>query len=322
MTMKAIVTGAAGFIGSTLVDKLLGEGNEVVAVDNFDDYYAGKMKFLEPHLSHKDFKLHRIDILDLELLKRSFEGGDIVFHLAAQAGVRFSVANPLKVHNVNTTGTLNVLIAARDKGIAKVVNSSSSSVYGNATHLPVKEDDAPSPVSPYAVSKLAAEIYCRLFFELYGLPSVSLRYFTVYGPRQRPDMAIRIFTDRALRGLRPQIFGDGEQTRDFTFVHDAVDAIYRCTHLKNMDGSAMNICSGRTISVNKVVSAVLKATGREDLKPEYMPHQQGDVDHTWGDNAKARKQLGWEPRTDMNEALKKFVEWYVENRNSAPAQRT
>ena len=320
--MKAIVTGAAGFIGSTLVDRLLSQGHEVVAIDNFDDYYAGKMKFLEPHLSRKDFKLHRIDILDLEPLKRSFEGGDVVFHLAAQAGVRFSVNNPLKVHNVNTTGTLNVLIAAREKGIAKVVNSSSSSVYGNAKHLPVKEDDMPSPVSPYAVSKLAAETYCRLFYELYGLPNVSLRYFTVYGPRQRPDMAIRIFTDRALNGLRPQIFGDGEQTRDFTFIHDAVDAICRCADLKNMDGAAMNICGGRTISVNKVVEAVLKATGREDLKSEYLPHQQGDVDHTWGDNTKARKMLGWEPRTDMNDGLKRFVDWYVANRNSSSAQST
>ena len=313
--MKAIVTGAAGFIGSTLVDKLLSKGHEVVAVDNFDDYYAGKMRFLESHLNRADFKLHKIDILDLEALKRCFEGGDIVFHLAAQAGVRFSVNNPLKVHDVNTTGTLNVLIAARDKGVGKVVNSSSSSVYGNAKHLPVKEDDTLSPVSPYAASKLAAEIYCKVFFDLYGLPSISLRYFTVYGPRQRPDMAIRIFTDRALKGSRPQIFGDGEQTRDFTFIHDVVDAIYRCGDLSNLDGSALNICSSQTISVNKIVLAILKATGREDLKPEYLPPQQGDVEHTWGDNSKAGKLLGWKPQIAIDEGLKRFVEWYVSNRD-------
>ena len=313
--MKTIITGAAGFIGSTLVDRLLAEGHEVVAIDNFDDYYAGKMRFLEHHLNNANFTLHRIDILDLDALKRSFEGGDVVFHLAAQAGVRFSVENPLKVHNVNTTGTLNVLIAARDANVDKVVNSSSSSVYGNSKRLPVSEDAPLCPVSPYAVSKLAAEIYCRQFFDLYGLPSISLRYFTVYGPRQRPDMAIRIFTDRALSGLRPQILGDGKQTRDFTFVHDVVDAIYRSAYLKDLKGTTLNICSGRAIPILEVVSAVLKATGRDDLEPEFMPRQQGDVDHTWGDNSKARNLLGWSPRTEIAEGLKSFVDWYEETRD-------
>ena len=205
---------------------------------------------------------------------------------------------------------MNVLLAARDEGVRRVVSSSSSSVYGNAVRLPAREEDPTVPISPYAASKLAAEQYCRLFYELYGLQSVSLRYFTVYGPRQRPDMAIRIFTDRALDGLRPQIFGDGEQTRDFTFVSDVVDAIRRCADCPDPKGGALNICSGSTVSVNQVVSSILKAVGREDLEPEHLPSQPGDVDHTWGDSGKARELLGWQPKIMMDEGLGRFVDWY------------
>ncbi|MHC1710433.1 MAG: GDP-mannose 4,6-dehydratase [Methanomassiliicoccales archaeon] len=308
--MRAVVTGAAGFIGSTLTDLLLAEGHEVVGVDNFDDYYSGKMRFLSRHLDNKDFKLMEVDILDLDALRQSFEDADVVFHLAAQAGVRISVKDPLRSHHANTTGTLNVLLAARDEGVKRVVSSSSSSVYGNAVRLPAKETDPAVPISPYAASKLAAEYYCTLFYKLYGLQSVSLRYFTVYGPRQRPDMAIRIFTDRALDGLRPQIFGDGEQTRDFTFISDVVNAIRRCADCPDPKGEPLNVCSGSTVSVNQVVSAIMKAVGREDLEPEYLPPQPGDVDHTWGDNAKARELLGWQPKVKIDEGLSRFVEWY------------
>jgi len=310
--MRAVVTGAAGFIGSTLTDLLLEEGHEVVAVDNFDDYYSGKMRFLGRHLENPSFKLLETDILDLDALRQSFEDADVVFHLAAQAGVRISVKDPLRSHHANTTGTLNVLLAARDEGVRRVVSSSSSSVYGNAVRLPAKETDPAVPVSPYAASKLAAEYYCSLFYKLYGLESVSLRYFTVYGPRQRPDMAIRIFTDRALDGKRPQIFGDGEQTRDFTFITDVVDAIRRCADCPDPRGEPLNVCSGSTVSVNQVVGSILKAVGREDLRPEYLPPQPGDVDHTWGDNSKAKDLLGWEPKVKIDEGLLRFVQWYKE----------
>jgi UDP-glucose 4-epimerase len=269
------------------------------------------MRFLSRHLDNKAFKLMEIDINDIDALRQSFEDADVVFHLAAQAGVRISVQDPMRSHHANTTGTLNVLLAARDEGVKRVVSSSSSSVYGNAVRLPAREEDPTVPVSPYAASKLAAESYCTLFYKLYGLESISLRYFTVYGPRQRPDMAIRIFTDRALDGKRPQIFGDGEQTRDFTFITDVVDAIRRCADCPDPKGEPLNICSGSTVSVNQVVRSILKAVGREDLEPEYLPPQQGDVDHTWGDNTKARRLLGWGPKVKIDEGLHRFVEWYV-----------
>jgi UDP-glucose 4-epimerase len=308
--MRVAVTGAAGFIGSTLTDKLLEQGNEVVAVDNFDDYYSGKMRFLEPHMADPRFKLCQVDILDRVALEKCFEDVEVVFHLAAQAGVRISVKDPMRSHQANSTGTLNVLLAAKEKKVRRVVSSSSSSVYGNAKRLPVTESDVLVPISPYAASKLAAEDYCRLFHDLYGLQTVSLRYFTVYGPRQRPDMAIRIFTDRALKGLRPKIFGDGEQTRDFTYVDDVVDAIIRCAICPDPEGRPLNICSGRTVTVNQVVRQILKATGREDLVPEYLPPQPGDVDHTWGDNSRARQLLSWQPKVTIEEGISNFVEWY------------
>jgi|WetSurMetagenome_2_1015567.scaffolds.fasta_scaffold30520_3 UDP-glucose 4-epimerase len=312
--MKVAVTGAAGFIGSTLTDRLLQDGHHVVAVDNFDDYYSGKMRFLEPHLGDDSFELHQVSILEQKELERSFRGVEVVFHLAAQAGVRISVKDPMRSHQANATGTLSVLLAAREAGARRVVSSSSSSVYGNARKLPVSETDVAIPVSPYAASKLSAEMYCRLFYELYGLESISLRYFTVYGPRQRPDMAIRIFTDRALKGLPPQIFGDGEQTRDFTYIDDVVDAVYRCASCPDPKGEPLNVCSGRTVKVNHVVTEILKATGRTDLRPEHLGTQQGDVDHTWGDNSKAKALLDWRPKVGIEEGIRRFVEWYKDRR--------
>jgi len=312
--MRVAVTGAAGFIGSTLTDRLLEKDHEVVAIDNFDDYYSGKMRFLEPHVGSKNFQLHEIDILDTEKMMKALHGVETVFHLAAQAGVRISVKDPMRSHNANTTGTLSLLLAAKDAGVKRVVNSSSSSVYGNAKSLPVREDDNIVPVSPYAASKLAAEHYCRLFSELYGLETISLRYFTVYGPRQRPDMAIRIFTDRALKGLRPQIYGNGKQTRDFTYVDDVVDAIQRCAVCEDPKGRPLNICSSRTVTVNQVVREILRATEREDLTPEYLPAQLGDVDHTWGDSTNARTLLGWQAKVSIEEGISRFVEWYKDKR--------
>ncbi|MFA5314031.1 MAG: GDP-mannose 4,6-dehydratase [Methanomassiliicoccales archaeon] len=308
--MRIAVTGAAGFIGSTLTDRLLEIGHDVVAIDNFDDYYSGKMRFLEPHLKDPRFSLHEVSILSTDDMRHLFEGVDVVYHLAAQAGVRISVKDPMRSHQANATGTLSVLLAARDASVKRVVSSSSSSVYGNSKVRPVNEDMVLKPVSPYAASKLAAEDYCRLFYDLYGLQTMSLRYFTVYGPRQRPDMAIRIFTDRALKGLRPQIFGDGEQTRDFTYIDDVVDAIIRCGTCPDPKGRPLNICSGRTVTVNQVVKGILNATGREDLVPEYLPPQQGDVDHTWGDNKNAKELLGWTPKVTIEEGVKRFVQWY------------
>lgn len=304
------MTGAAGFIGSHLTDLLLSEGHEVKAIDNFNNCNSGNIQPLVKHEKNPDFEFMKADILDLECMKRTVKGADVVVHLAAQAGVRFSVANPIKTHIVNAVGTLNLLSACRDSGVRRFVNSSSSSVYGNAKRLPVKEGNPLDPVSPYAASKIVTELYCHLFNELYGLETISLRYFTVYGPRQRPDMAIRIFTDRVLRNQKPQIFGDGEQTRDFTYISDVVQAINSSIKRANPEGISLNICSGRRITVNHLVSTILRICDREDIEPEYLPEQPGDVEHTWGDNALAAKVLNWEPIIDIEEGLQRFVEWY------------
>lgn len=308
--MKIIVTGAAGFIGSHLTDLLLYEGHEVKAIDSFNDFNSSNIQPLIQHEKNPDFEFMKADILDLEHMKKTVKGADVVVHLAAQAGVRFSVANPIKTHIVNAVGTLKLLSACRDSGVRRFVNSSSSSVYGNAKRLPVKEGNPLEPVSPYAASKIVTELYCHLFNELYGLETISLRYFTVYGPRQRPDMAIRIFTDRVLRNQKPQIFGDGEQTRDFTYISDVVQAINSSIKCGNPKGISLNICSGRRVTVNHLVSTILQICDREDIEPEYLPEQPGDVEHTWGDNALAAKVLNWEPIIDLEEGLQRFVEWY------------
>jgi len=309
--MRIMVTGAAGFIGSTLVDRLLENGHEVVAVDNFDDYYAGKMRYLERHLHNPRFRLFRTDILNTEDMRCLMRDVQIVFHMAAQPGVRISVKDPMKSHRVNVRGTLSVLIAAKENGVTRVINSSSSSVYGDSRDLPVDEDHPPSPVSPYAASKLSAEHYCRVFNELYGLETVSLRYFTVYGPRQRPDMAIRIFIERLARGLPPQIFGDGEQTRDFTYIDDVVRALLLCAEGDIPEGGVLNICSGRSITLNEVVSLLRKIMHREDLVPEYLPPQPGDVRSTWGSYSRAFRLLGWRPEIGIEEGLRLSVDWYL-----------
>jgi len=285
--MRAVVTGAAGFIGSTLTDRLLAEGHEVVAVDNFDDYYSGKMHFLRRHLENERFRLLEIDILDLDALRRSFEGADVVFHIAAQAGVRISVRDPLKAHHANTTGTLHVLLAARDAGVRRVINSSSSSVYGNAVRLPAREEDPTVPISPYAASKLAAEHYCRLFHSLYGLDSVSLRYFTVYGPRQRPDMAFHIFCRSILENTPITILGDGAQTRDFTFVSDIVTA-NRAAARQAAGGEIFNIGGGSRVSLRDAVALLEEIAGRS-VPVIHKATAKGDVRDTWASTEKARQ---------------------------------
>ncbi|NLI74088.1 MAG: NAD-dependent epimerase/dehydratase family protein [Euryarchaeota archaeon] len=311
--MKVIITGAAGFIGSNLTERLLNEDHEVIGIDNFDDYYSGKSLFLEQSMAHPNFSLIHGDILNLQLLKETMKGADVVIHLAAQAGVRISVKDPLKSHMVNTVGTLNVLMASLDGGVKRVINSSSSSVYGNIDDRSVTEEDLVIPVSPYATSKLAAEIYCRQFYELYGLDTVSLRYFTVYGPRQRPDMAIRIFTESILNGLPPKIYGDGEQSRDFTYVDDVVAAICSAMSAPELKGVPINISGGKPITINRLVSELQAICGRTDLDPIYFPPQPGDVNHTWGDPTLAIKLLNWKARTGIREGLRNYVEWYVNN---------
>jgi UDP-glucose 4-epimerase len=304
-----MVTGGAGFIGSHLVERLLRDGHQVICYESFDEYYPGKRKNIGRNLENPDFELREKSILDTDALTSSLEGVDVVFHQAAQPGVRVSIKDPFKTYSVNINGTLNVLLACRDSDVKKVIYASSSSVYGNGVPRPTHEDCETRPISPYGVSKLATEHYCRIFGDLYGMKIVSLRYFTVFGPRQRPDMAIRKFTDLMATGKPVNIYGDGEQTRDFTYIADAVQANILAMGSSAADGEVLNIGGGSSVTVNQVVQKI-KEYFPEAPEPVCQDVQQGDVDHTLSDNSKAGRMLGWKPVVPFDDGLRYFIDWY------------
>lgn len=305
-----MVTGGAGFIGSHIVDRLLNKDYRVIVLDNFDDYYTRKLQNLQIHLSNPNFKLVKGNILDLPLLKKLMKNIDVVFHEAAQPGVRISVKDPMKSYKVNVEGTLNVLIAARDKNVDKVINASSSSIYGVPKKFPASENELSRPISPYGISKLIAENYCTSFFKLYGLKTLSLRYFTVYGERQRPDMAIRIFVDSFLQGKNPIVLGGGTQTRDFTYISDVVDANLMALK-SNAFGKVLNIGSGKKTSINDLVTTIARIMKVQNYSIIYKEKQLGDAPHTLSDISLAKKLLNWQPKVSLEEGLKKFVTWYI-----------
>ncbi|MFH1055306.1 MAG: SDR family NAD(P)-dependent oxidoreductase [Candidatus Altiarchaeota archaeon] len=303
---RVLVTGGAGFIGSHLCERLVKDGHDVTCIDNFDDYYSKKIKRDNIRPIVGEFKLIKADIRDLERLKRvvSQEEPDYVVHEAAQAGVRASVDNPVKTNEVNVTGTLNLLEATRDSDVKKTVFASSSSVYGRVEYLPFDEEHPKTPISPYGVSKLACENYFRVYEELYGMKYVALRYFTVYGPRIRPDLAISKFTRLALAGGELEVYGNGSKSRDFTHVSDAVEA----TTLALTRGSgAYNIGGGTTITVKELAERIIELTGKGRIK--YVEDQKGDVEHTSSDTTKARGELDWTPKVKFDDGLKGTVEW-------------
>ncbi len=312
-----LVTGGAGFIGSRLADKLLERASLVVVYDNFDDFYAGKEDNVAHNLRNPKYRLIKADILDYETLLRVMKEVDVVFHEAAQPGVRFSLENPLKTNRVNVEGTLNVLMAAKQTGVKKVVYASSSSVYGTPKYVPMDEGHPKNPSSPYAVSKLVAEEYCRVFSEVYGLEIVSLRYFSVYGPRQRPDQAVRAFAERIARGQPPIVYGDGSQTRDFTYVDDVVEATIKAAEVDDIGGEVFNIGFGRETSIKDLVHKLIKLMEVEGkVEPEFKPSYKGDFPRTLADNSKARRVLGWEPTTSLDEGLRLFLEWFKSHRGA------
>ncbi len=247
--------------------------------------------------------------MDLDALRESLEGVDVIFHEAAQPGIPISVKNPWKTYSTNVRGTLNVLLAAMDADVKKIVYASSSSVYGNDVQRPTVEDSETKPISPYGLSKLMTERLCGTFRELHGLNVVIMRYFTVFGPRQRPDMAIRKFAGLMSSGKPARIFGDGEQTRDFTYVSDVIDANILVLENDNADGEILNIGGGNSVTVNRVVSR-LGEYFSDAPEPTYEGIQHGDVDHTLADNSKAKHLLGWKPKVSFDEGLEAFVDWY------------
>jgi len=306
--MKVVVTGSAGFIGSNLAEELL-KKHEVTVIDNLS---TGRIENLDQIMD----KINFIEgsITDLNLLKDAFSGSDTVFHQAAIPSVQRSVDNPIASNEANVEGTLKVLVAARDCGVRKVVYASSSSAYGDTPTLPKKEDMKPNPKSPYAISKLAGEYYCRVFSEVYGLKTACLRYFNVYGPRQNPNSqyaaVIPKFITRVLAHEPPVIYGDGKQTRDFTFVKDVVKA--NILAMQSPAEGVFNIACGQRVSLNELAGKIMEITGIK-LDPIYDKPRQGDVRDSLADITEARRELGYEPDFDLNLGLEGTIKWFRKN---------
>lgn len=318
MTGAALVTGCAGFIGSTLTEALLAGGTRVVGVDAVTDSYApdSKRANLAALLDHPDFELRETDLLDADLAAL-LEGVDVVFHLAGLPGVRTSWGERFaEYERSNVLATQQLLEAARHTPVDRIVFSSSSSVYGAAERYPVLETDAPAPRSPYGVTKLAAEHLCNLYASNFGVPTVSLRYFTVYGPRQRPDMAFHRIIEAALSGGEFHMFGSGEQLRDFTFVADAVSANLLAATADVEPGTVLNVGGGAEASMNEVVDLIEAATGG-NIERVDDPVAAGDIFRTGADTARARDLLGWQPRTTLEDGIAAQVAWHRARRSAA-----
>ncbi|MDI6896910.1 NAD-dependent epimerase/dehydratase family protein [Methanocella conradii] len=305
--MRSLVTGCAGFIGSHVVDALLKKGHEVIGIDCFTDYYPREVKErnIEQALHDSRFTLIEKDLA----LMDSYPEVDYVFHLAAQAGVRASWGKTFDVyvHN-NIQATQRLLEFYKGTGLKKLVYSSSSSVYGDA-RLPMSEESLPRPVSPYGVSKLAGENLCYLYYKNYGVPTISLRYFTVYGPRLRPDLAINRFVDAIINDREVVVYGDGTQTRDFTFVDDVVRANILAAE-SDVVGDVFNIGGGHRISVNDLMERI-EATLRKKARVRHVEKQKGDVENTWADVSKAKALLSWQPEIGISRGLARYIDWYV-----------
>ncbi len=302
------VTGGAGFIGSNIVHRLVELGHEARVVDNLA---TGRLENLDGRFG--DVVMYQGSILDMELLKKAFAGADYVLHQGAIPSVPRSVEDPAASNAANVDGTLNVLLAARDAAVKRVVYASSSSVYGDTPVLPKREDMVPNPQSPYAVSKLAGEHYCRAFTCVYGLETVSLRYFNVFGPRQNPNSqyaaVIPIFIRRLLAGQPPTVYGDGEQSRDFTFVDDVVAANLQASEAPGAAGAVVNLGCGQRHTLNKLIELLQDLTG-QDVAPEYAPARAGDVKHSHADISHARNLIGYDPKVSFEEGVSRTLEWY------------
>ncbi len=308
-----LVTGGAGFIGSHLVEHLLAGGARVRVLDDFS---TGRRENLAPFRGR--IELVEGDITDLPTCRASVEGVAVVFHQAALPSVPRSIQDPGRSHEVNATGTLNVLLAARDAGVKRVVYASSSSAYGNTPTLPKREDQTPSPRSPYAVAKLTGEQYCRSFPGVFGLETVALRYFNIFGPRQDPTSAyaavIPLFAAAALRGEPPVINGDGEQTRDFTYIENAVLAnfLVAAAPVERVSGEVFNVGCGGRISINDLWRAIRNAL-EADVEAVHGPPRPGDVRDSLADLTHLRSRTGFEVRTELTEGIQRTVSWIRDN---------
>ena len=309
--MKIVITGGAGFIGSNLAEELSkGKDNEVIIVD---DLSTGKIE----NIKSLNVKFIKGSVTDLNLLKSVLKDVDYVFHLAAIASVQKSIEDPKETDEVNAKGTLNVLIAARDSGVKKVIFVSSSAVYGDIPELPKREDMVPNLLSPYAVTKLLGEYYCKVFNDVYGLKTISLRFFNVYGPKQDPysDYAAVIpkFINMVLENKPPVIYGDGRQTRDFTFVKDVVMA--NILAMRSDATGVYNITNGNAISINELAEIIINII-EKNLKPIYKVQREGDIKHSLGNISKARKDLGYEPKYSFDKGIAMCSDYFLKEKNN------
>ena len=301
---RVVITGGAGFIGSHLAEELVGRGYYVIILD---DLSTGMVENIADLLTKENVKFVQGSITDIPLLQELLQGVHYVFHLAAIPSVPRSIENPRACHEVGATGTLNVLLAARDNGVGKVIYASSSSVYGDTPTLPKNEDMLPNPQSPYAVTKLAGEYYCQVFYQVYGLSTICLRYFNVYGPRQDPNSqyaaVIPRFITRVSQSNPPVIFGDGEQTRDFTFVEDAVEASILAA--ESNAGGVFNIGKDESVSINRLAGLIIRLM-KNSIEPTHGEPRPGDIRHSLADISKA-KTLGYNPKYSLEEGLRETI---------------
>ena len=315
--MNILVTGGAGFIGSHLCERLISLGSKVICIDNFDNFYDPLVK--ENNISEiaasKYFKLYRSDITDLRQIEKIFSETsiDMVIHLAARAGVRPSIQNPLLYERVNILGTMNLLECCKKYNIPKFIFASSSSVYGGNKKLPFSEEDnVDHPISPYAATKKACELICYTYYDLYNIAIYCFRFFTVYGPRQRPEMAIHKFTRFILSGEEIEIYGDGSSSRDYTFIDDVISGIVNSLdRLKGFE--VINLGNSKTVKLIDLVKMIEDLTEKK-ARLRFMGSQPGDVFATYADIGKAEKMLKYFPETNIKEGLKKFIKWYKEKK--------
>ncbi|RKY93123.1 epimerase [candidate division KSB1 bacterium] len=317
--MAYLVTGGAGFIGSHLCERLVKEGSEIICVDNFNDFYDPliKRRNVEGLQKKANFKLYELDILDFPKLQAVFEQNDIdvIIHLAARAGVRPSIKEPLLYQEVNVRGTLNLLELARRFNVPKFVFASSSSVYGNNKKVPFSEqDNVDNPVSPYAATKKAGELLAYTYHHLYDISISCIRFFTVYGPRQRPDMAIHKFTKLIDQGKKVPIFGDGNSQRDYTYISDIIDGL--CSAIEYCQGYEIyNLGDSRTVELKEVIQHIENLLNKK-ARLDFKPFQAGDVWITYADISKAKAQLKYQPKVMFEKGMQNFIDWYKsEGRN-------
>lgn len=319
--MHILVTGGAGFIGSHLINTLFRDnpGIKITCIDNFDPFYSANIKQLNirDFKSNPDFHLRDVDlsVISSEILSNLIKDPvDVIVHIAAKAGVRPSIENPLAYQKTNVIGTQHLLDFAKEKKVKQFVFASSSSVYGINDHFPWKEDEKLLPISPYAMTKQAGEMLGHVYSQLFGIRFIALRFFTVYGPSQRPDLAIHKFTKAILKGEPITMYGDGNTSRDYTFVDDIIQGIMAAIQYDKTRFEIINLGNNYSVPLNELITLIEEITGKIAII-EKLPEQPGDVSKTFADINKAKKLLGYNPTTKLNDGLKKFHDWFLQNQD-------